>query len=164
LSGYALLDRLVRPLERAVDGDRRHLERLGGLPGREAEDVSEHEDGSLPGGQVLEGGREGELDALTLFVARVRAEHRSVDSELGVGVGLEPNRLGERLAESYVGIGRWTVVDREHALGPLLDQAEAGVGGNPIQPGAKRASTLEAGESAPGAEHSLLQRVLGVVH
>jgi hypothetical protein len=85
-------------------------------------------------GQVLERGGEGELDALTLFIARVRAEHGGFDSELGVGVGLEPDRLGERLAESYVWIGRWTVVDREHALGPLLDQAEAGVGGDPIQP------------------------------
>src|SRR4029450_14625 len=72
-------------------------------------------------GQVLERGGEGEPDALPLFIARVRAEHRSFDPELGVGVGLEPNRLGERLAESYVWIGRWTVVDREHALGPLLD-------------------------------------------
>src|SRR4029453_2199026 len=114
-------------------------------------------------GQVLERGGEGEPDALTLFRARVRAQPRSFDSELGAGVGLEPNRLGERLAESYVWIGRWTVVDREHALGPLLDQAEAGVGGGPIHPGAKRASIFEAGESAPGAEHRLLQRVLGVV-
>jgi hypothetical protein len=68
--------------------------------GREAEDVSEYEDGPLTGGQVLERGGEGELDALTLFVARVRAEHRGFDSELGVGVGLEPDRLGEWLAES----------------------------------------------------------------
>ncbi len=119
-------------LQRAVDGDRRHLERLGGLPSREAEDVSQHEDGPLPRGQVLERGGEGELDALTLFVARVRAEHRGFDSELGVGVGLEPDRLGERLAEGYMWIGRWTVVDREHALGPLVDHAQAGVGGDPI--------------------------------
>jgi hypothetical protein len=35
----------------------------------------------------------GELDALTLFVTRVRAEHRGFDFELGVGVGLEPDRL-----------------------------------------------------------------------
>ena len=93
--------------------------------------TSEDQDGSLPGGQVLERGGEGELDALSLFVARIRAEQRGFDAELGVGVGLEPDRLGERLAESYVWIGRWTVVDREHALGPLLDQAQAGVGGDP---------------------------------
>ena len=102
---------------------------------------------------MLERGGEGKLDALTLFVARVRAQHRGFDSELGVGVGLEPDRLGQRLAESYVWIGRWTVVHREHALGPLLDHAQAGIGGDPIA-GAKRASTLEA-ESAPRGASSL---------
>jgi hypothetical protein len=86
----------------------------------------------LPGGQVLDRGGEGELDALTLFVTRVRAEHQGFDSELGVGVGLQPDRLGERLAEGYVWIGRWTVVDWEHALGSLLAYAQAGVGGDPI--------------------------------
>ena len=113
-------------------------------------------------GQVLERGGEGELDALALLVARVRAEHRGFDSELGVGVGLEPDRLGERLVESHVWVGRGAVVDREHALGPLLDQAQAGVRGDPVQPGTERASTLEARESAPRAEQRLLQRVLGV--
>jgi hypothetical protein len=93
-----------------------------------------------------------------------RCSARGVESELGVGVGLEPDRLGERLTESYVWIRSWTVVDREHTLGPLLDHAQAGVGGDPIQPGAKRASTLEAAESAPGAKHCLVQRILGVVH
>ena len=43
------------------------------------------------------------------------------------------------------------MVDRQHTLGPLLDHAQARVGGDPIEPGAKRTSTLEAGESAPGA-------------
>jgi len=71
----------------------------GGLPGREAEYVSQYEDGPLPGGQVLERGGEGELNALTLFETRVRAEHRGSDFELGVGVGLKPDRLRERLAE-----------------------------------------------------------------
>ena len=54
--------------------------------------------------------------SLTLFVTRVPAEDRGFDSELGVGVGLEPDRLGERLTERFVWIGRWTVVDREYAL------------------------------------------------
>jgi hypothetical protein len=87
---------------------------------------------------MLARGGKSEPDAFTLFVTRVPAEDRGFDSELGVGVGLEPNRLGERLTERFVWIGRWTVVDREYALGPLLDQTQAGVGGDPIQQGAKR--------------------------
>ena len=151
-------------LERAVDRDRGCLEHLGGLLGREPQHVTEDQDGALPGRQVLERSGERELDALPLLVACVRAEQCGVDSELRVGVRLEPDRLGKRLAESSVRVGGGPVVDRQHTLGPLLDHAQTRVGGDPIEPGAKRTSTLEAGESAPGTEQCLLQRVLGVGH
>ena len=159
--GQPLVDRLVRSLQRAVDGDRGRLEHLGGLPGREAEHVAEDQHGALPRGQVLERGDEGELDcsraARSARPGRPRPRVRA-----RVRVGLEPDRLAQRLAEAVVWVGRGRVVDREHALGPPLDRAQAGVGRDPIEPGAKRASTLEAWQPAPGAEQRLLQRVLGV--
>jgi hypothetical protein len=111
---------------------------------------------------MLQGGRERELDAFALLVPRVRAEEVGLEPELGVGERLEPDALGEPLGGPLVWIGRRRIVDREHAPGPLLDQAQAGVGRDPVEPGAKRASALEAGESTPGAQQRLLERVLGV--
>jgi len=39
---------------------------------------------------------------------------------------------------------------------------EAGIGGDPVEPGAKR-SSLESVEAAPGAQISFLHEVLGIV-
>jgi hypothetical protein len=41
---------VVRSLQGAVDGDRRRLERFGGLTGGEAEHLAQDEDCALPGG------------------------------------------------------------------------------------------------------------------
>ncbi len=40
---------------------------------------------------------------------------------------------------------------------------DAHVGGDPVKPGAQRAASLVAGESAPGPQHRLLEGVLGVM-
>jgi hypothetical protein len=56
------------------------------------------------------------------------------------------------------------VVERQDALRAPLDQLEAAVGGDPVQPRAQRAPALEAGQRAPGPQHRLLQRIVGVVH
>jgi hypothetical protein len=39
---------------------------------------------------------------------------------------------------------------------------EADVGGDPVEPGAKRGSTIEAVQAAPGADQRFLQSVVGV--
>jgi hypothetical protein len=112
---------------------------------------------------VLERGDEGKLDALALLVAGLGRGIAVLEAQPLVRVGLHPDRLDERHARPVVGIGRRAVVDREHALGPALDQVEAGVRGDRVEPGAKRASALEASQPAPGTQHRLLERVLGVV-
>ena len=45
----------------------------------------------------------------------------------------------------------------------LLDQPQADVGCDPVQPGSERRIRLEAIDAAPGAQHRLLERVVGVV-
>jgi hypothetical protein len=61
-----------------------------------------------------------------------------------------------------VWIGSWGVVDRQHALGALFDRAQAGIGGDRVEPGAQGASAFEPDEPAPRAQERVLQRVLGV--
>jgi hypothetical protein len=60
-------------------------------------------------------------------------------------------------------IGRRAVVDRQHALGPLGDQVEARVRGDPVEPRADRAAALEPRQRPPRPQQRLLERVLGVV-
>src|SRR5262249_5902797 len=45
-----------------------------------------------------------------------------------------------------------------------LDETQAAVGGDPVEPRAQRTATLEPRKSAPGAQQRVLERVLGVVH
>src|SRR5262249_12857548 len=45
-----------------------------------------------------------------------------------------------------------------------LDQPQAAVGGNPVEPRAKRTAALEPRQAAPGAQQRVLECVLGVVH
>ena len=88
-TGRALaLELRAGPLQGAVDRRDRGLEHLGGLPGAEAEHVAQEQHRALVGRQELERGDVGELDALALLVAQ----------EL-VGIGLDPDRLGQRLGE-----------------------------------------------------------------
>ena len=62
-----------------------------------------------------------------------------------------------------MGIDRRPVVDRQHALRALRDHVQAGVGRDPVEPGAQRASPLEPRQAAPRAQQRVLERVLGVV-
>jgi hypothetical protein len=62
------------------------------------------------------------------------------------------------------GDGSRCLLVRQQALHVLAagERIEAGVGGDPVEPCAKR-STLEAVEAAPGAQIGLLHQVLGFV-
>jgi hypothetical protein len=113
---------------------------------------------------VLERGDERELDALAELDAGVGAGEAVAQAEAGVGVRLDPDRLDERLARPGVRVGRGAVVDRQHAVLLLtLDEVQAGVRGDRVEPRADRAAALEALEPAPRAQGDLLHRVLGVV-
>ena len=55
-------------------------------------------------------------------------------------------------------------IDRRRlAAPPLLDHPQADVRRDPVQPGTSSRPRLEAADAAPGAQHRLLQRVVGVV-
>ncbi len=139
-------------------------QRLGDLLGREAEHLAQDQHRALGGRQVLERGDERELDALAPLVAGLGRGEAVLDAQDLVRVGLDPDRLDERLAGPDVGIGGRAVVDRQHPLGPPRDLVQAGVGGDRVEPRAQRAAALEPREPAPRAQQRLLQRVLGVVH
>jgi hypothetical protein len=62
-----------------------------------------------------------------------------------------------------VGVGGGAEVDRQHAFLASLGDVERGVGRDPVQPRAQRAAALEAVERLPGAQHRVLQGILGVV-
>ena len=143
LLGQLLLDRRAGALERAVDRGDAGVERLAGLLRRESEHLAQDQDGALVGGEQLEGRDERELDRLALLVARVGRGVAVLDAEGLVGVGLDPDRLDHRLADAAVRVGRRAVVDRQDALRAPLDRVQAGVGGDPVEPGAQRAPPLE---------------------
>ena len=91
-----------RPLQRAVH--RRHggVEQLGHLGRLPAQHLAQDQHGPLAGGQVLEGGDEGEADGLP------RRRHLGrivgvVEQDLAVGDGLDPRVLGAGHAEEGLG-------------------------------------------------------------
>ena len=106
----ALVDGLVRALERAVDGLGRRLERVGDLGAGEAEHVAQDQHRALTRRQVLERRHERQLHALALLVTSLGPGEAV--REGAVGVGLDPDRLRERLGELIVRVGRRAVVDR----------------------------------------------------
>ena len=110
---------------------------------------------------MLQRGDEGELDRLPLLVAGLWTRG-PLQAEAGVWVGLEPNGVVHRIGGPVMGVGGGCVVDQHDSLRPSLDRAQAPVGGDAIQPGTKRASTLEPCEAAPSAKQRLLQCILGV--
>src|SRR5215472_10677485 len=155
LAGEPFVYRLVRSLEGAVDGRRRRLEHRSGLPGSEAEDVAEDQHRPLAWRQVLECRDEGEFDTFALLIAGVRTGW-ALETEARVRVRLKPDGVVHRGPSCDVRIGRGCVVHRQHPLWPSLDRAQAGVGRDPVQPRAERASPFEPGKAAPGPEQGLL--------
>jgi hypothetical protein len=146
----------VCALENAVDGVGRRVERLADLRGGEAEDVAKDQRRPLPRRQVLERCDERQLDALALLVACVGRGEPTVRFVGRIGVRLQPGRFGERRRGAIVRISGRPVVDRQHALGAALDQLQADVRRDPVEPGAERASALEPGQSSPRPQECVL--------
>jgi hypothetical protein len=55
-----------------------------------------------------------------------------------------------------------TVLDREASLASSCEHVEAGVGRDPVQPGAQQLVALEPRQRAPGPQQRLLEGVVGV--
>ena len=151
-------------LDRAVDRRRRSC-RASRRP-RAAEKPSTSRrtsDRALVGGQVLQRGDEGELDALALLVARLGCRSSALDAERFVRLRLEPDSSSTGAPGPVAGRRRRAVVDRQHPLRTLLERVEAYVRRDPVEPGAERASGLESREAAPCPQQHLLQGVVGIV-
>jgi hypothetical protein len=137
------------PLQRAVDRGDAGAEQVGDLLGGPGEHVTQDQHGPLGAGQQLQGGDEGQGDALA-----------PVHDGGGVGVGvgeLVEQRIGVRLQPRDVE----RAADR--AAGPAVDHLEAGRGADPIQPVPQRRPALIPVEPPPGTQQRLLDRLLGVV-
>jgi hypothetical protein len=80
-----------------------------------------------------------------------------------IGIGLEPRDLGQRDARVTGRVGRRDDVERHDALRALADDVQRCVGGDSVEPRPYRLVALEPAESAPGAQHGVLERVVGVV-
>jgi hypothetical protein len=156
----ALGQRGPRSLERAVHGRDGGVEQLGDLRGLPTQHLAQDQHGPLPRREVLEGGDEGELDALA---DRGQLGWVAVlGDDAGIGDGLHPRLFGPGEAlEGVGGVGRTEV----HRLGPPLAATklvEAHVGGDAVQPRAQRRAALEGVETLPGPDHGLLHGVVGL--
>src|SRR5205807_8418489 len=115
----------------------------------EAEYVAEDQNRALSARDVLQGGDERELDAFALLVTGIGRRELILEFGAQVRVRLQPDGLDEWLRQRIVRVGRGTVVDWEHSLGPSLDRLQAGVRGDPIEPGFERAARFESGQCSP---------------
>lgn len=137
------------PLQRAVHRVDGVPEELRDVLGRPAEHVPQDQHGPWARREVLDGDQVGQFDRLPregdgLRLVRVA---RGQLVEQPVRVGLQPQHLA-----AGRGLGA--------ALG---EQVQAGVGGDPIQPGPERGAPLEGLSPPPGTQERLLHGVLGVL-
>ena len=146
--GQLLAHRHARPLQGAGHRCDGQLEGVGGLRRRPAEDVAQDQHRPLPRRQVLDGDDERQLDRLPRHhrFLRVLGEHP-------VRVGLQVQHLGASVRQ----LGRHGC-----AVVALLQEVEAGVRRDPVQPGPQRSVAIERLPLVPRSQERLLRQVLGV--
>ncbi len=120
------------------------------LPRGPAEDVAQDQHGTLAWRQVLHGHDEGQLDRLPGDNGLVRV----VVGELTAREGLQVEHLRPRFS---------VVRGQRNSVTALVQEVQARVGGDAIQPGAQRGPTLERLPAGPRPQERLLSHVLGVV-
>ena len=131
------------------DAQPQHLRRVRS---GEAEDVAQHQRRPLSPRQVLQQRDERQVHRLARLVAGlgpgvVRGRSRRV--------GLEPRNLFQRRA------GR--EVDRELSSSTALDQGQATVGGDAVEPGTHVAARRQPVERRPCPDQRLLDGILGIL-
>src|SRR5579859_3324286 len=163
LVGGRLLEPLPSALQHAVHRDRCRAEKLSDLRGPPAQHVAQDQHGALPGGQVLQGGDQGQPRALPRrgdlgWIGRPGADQC-------VGNGLQPRNLRPRRGQRSFGVFAWGAqARRQRPAAGVLQRAQAGVGRDPVQPGPQRRPPLEFAVRPPGTNHRLLHLVLGIVN
>ncbi len=115
------------------------------------------------GGRTCKDGHEGQRDGFGLLVAGLGAErHADGAPEKGIGMRLEAGR--PRRARSSRAVQPWARPTPWPGVGwPHDARGEHPVGGDPVQPGAQRGTSLEPAEALPGGQQRVLQGILGVL-
>ena len=161
--GPAVLQAGACPLEGAGDRLDRRVQHVGHLARTEAEDVAQDQHGDLAWRQDLQGGHECKRDRFLLVVAGLRAgRHAEGAFEEGVGIRLQPEDLAESGRRGWFDVGHVPLLGRPAA--GRATRVEAGVGGDPVEPGSQRGVSLEPPEAPPGGQQGLLKGVLGILH
>ena len=162
LVGGRLLEPRPGALQHAVHRGGRGAEQLSDLRGPPAQHVAQDQHGALPGGQVLQGGDQGQPHALPRrddlgWIGGPGAHQR-------VGNGLQPRNLRPRRGQrSFRVLARAAKAGRQRPAAAVLQRAQAGVGRDPVQPGPQRRPPLEVAVGPPGPDHGLLHLVFGIV-
>src|SRR6266849_5809325 len=162
LVGGRLLEPRPGALQHAVHRSGRRAEQLSDLRGPPAQHVSQDQHGALPGGQILQGGDQGQPRALPRrgdlgWIGGPGADER-------VGNGLQPRNLRPRSGQRSVRVlARAAQAGRQGPAAAVLQRAQTGVGRDPVQPGPQRRAPLEVAVGPPGTDHGLLHLVFGIV-
>ena len=114
----------------------------------------------MPWREVLESGDEREADRLARDGHFRRVTFRRHDE--AVRHGLDPRHLRERAADRAVRVPRGPEIHRTCATLSPVQQVEADVGRDAVEPRADRRAALETVEAPPGADKRVLHRVLGL--
>jgi hypothetical protein len=124
-----------------------------------SEYLAQDEYGALASRQNLQGCHEGQRDGFGLFIARLGIQ-RQRGLEKGIGIWLKPDDFAE---PSRLGQVNLHVPLLGRASAGRAKNAEAPVGGYPVEPGAHRGPLLESVEALPRCQQGVLQGVLGVL-
>ncbi len=161
--GYQLRDLRPRALQRAIGCCGRHAEQVSYLRRVPAEYVPQDQHGALPRRQVLK--RRDEREPQTGAGRHDRGRIVGAGSHQRSRERLQPRHVQIRNRNGAVGVpGRLAQPGRQRPPGPGFERAQAGVRGDPVQPGAHRRPPFEVAVSSPRAQQRLLDLVLGVVH
>ena len=146
-------DPLPGPQQRTVDRDRRCAEHRRHLAGRQIRDVPQNQRRPLPRRQMLQRRDESQPDAFPS-----PGHLRRIDLQR-----THPSRLRSGGPRGQVPVQlRLAQAGGQHPPRPLLDEAQADVRGDVIQPGPYRGSALEPVKPPPRPQERLLHGVLRV--
>jgi hypothetical protein len=146
------------PLQAAVDRRHRRLQRRRDLRRRPIEGVAQEQDRALAWRQQLQGRDQGQPQA------RPRGEDGRrivlLRAEQGVREGLHPRHLPREGQRCLGVIARPDESRREGPTLPALQRGEAGVRGDPVEPGTQRGATLVVALARPpGPQQRLLDQI-----
>lgn len=153
-------ERGTGPLQGAVDRGDRASQQLGDLARRPAEHFPEDQHRPLPGCQPLQRGDERQADRLP-GDGGLRRVRRGRQHPL-VRYGSDPGRLGQAGADRGVHARRGGEIHRPGPALTALEQVEAHIRGDPVEPGPQGRPPLEPVVAPPGPHHRLLDGVLGL--